>query len=226
VRDFQIFAPAGEWKRIREDPRFVELMRLARAANSLALAWPFLTGPLADESPTARRGRFAALFYTAALLNEGLRTAESLGKWYRNTPQYKEGFGAISANPDLESLHGVLLRIRNKVVFHFDRQPISTGLTRLPELDWVILSYAEETGPTHGETYFDAADAAVLGYLFGDAATDDEYVARLSAFMAQVTSFLNKFLSSSHRLIAVGLLQLGCQKRRVERPLPSDDDAA
>lgn len=226
MKDFQIFAPADVWGRIRHEGRFVELMRLGRAANSLSLAWPFFTAPLDDLSPTARRGRFAALFYTAALLNEGMRAAESLGKWYRDTPQYKEGFGALSADPAIRSLRSSLLaRVRNELVFHFDREPVASGLQRMPDLDWVILSYAEETGPTHGETYFDAADDAVLGYLFGDAATDEEYVARLGDFMSEVTDFLDRFLTASHRLIAIGLIELGCEKRRVERPVEPHDES-
>ena len=225
LKDFQIFAPAAEWKRIRGEPRFIELMRLARAANSLALAWPFLAGDIGDESPNARRGRFAALFYTAALLTEGLRTAEALGKWYSDTTQYQEGFGALLSDAKLKSFQTTLLiRIRNEVVFHFDRQSMAAGLERLPDVDWVILSYAEDTGPTHGETYFDAADDAVLSYLFGDAVTDKEYVARLSDFMSEVTGFLDWFLTASHRLIAVGLIELGCAKRRVERPIASGEE--
>ena len=55
MEEIQIFAPSSEWPRIRDDPRFIELMRLARVANSLALAYGPLQSDPEDQSVHARR---------------------------------------------------------------------------------------------------------------------------------------------------------------------------
>ena len=100
--EIQIIALAADWPTMRVDPRFIELMRLARVANSLALAYPALFLPFTDQSPKARRDRFAGLLFSAALLKEGLHTARSLGRWFRELPQYTEGFGAILSDPAVQ----------------------------------------------------------------------------------------------------------------------------
>jgi hypothetical protein len=220
ILEVQIVALASDWPKIRTDPRFIELMRLARVANSLALAYPALFIPFNDQSPKARRDRFAGLLYSAALLKEGLHTAKSLGRWFRELPQYKEGFGAIFSDPAVQRLESELLdKVRDQLVFHYDRDAIATGLSRLPEGDMIVITYPP-TGPATGETYFDAADDATLGYLFGEAPTDAEYLARLEGFMFAVSGLFTRYLIASHRLIAMGLVQLGCVKRNGDRPIP------
>src|SRR5918996_1913856 len=136
IQDVEIVAPAKEWEKIRVDPRFLELMRLARITNSLSLAYGPLLHTLADQTPQARRDRFAAFFFSAAVLKEGLDTAQSLGRWYHNLPQFKEGFGAILKDAASSALHTELLKkVRNELVFHFDREAIAEGLSHFPAGD-------------------------------------------------------------------------------------------
>ena len=224
LTDIEIVAPHAMWPTIRDDPRFVEIMRLARATNALGLAYGPLAHTLVDQSPSARRERFAAFVYVAALLKEALDTAQSLGKWFRDTEQYKEGFGALLKNPAVQQLRSNDLdSLRDKLVFHFDRDAISKGLGTFPlHGDVRILSYPDD-GPRFGETYFDAADDAVLGFLFGDSASEQEYYAKIEAFMGQVTDLLQAYIQSSHRIIAIGLLQLGCKKKPMVRPVYADE---
>lgn len=222
-RDWEIIAPRDVWQAIRSDERFIELVRVARVVNSLAQAYGPLIHTLEDQSPAARRNRFAAFFYAAALLKEGLDTAQSLGKHFRHLKQYKEGFGAILADADVQGLRSELLsKVRNELVFHFDRDAIAQGLSQFADSDSRILSASEFS---HGEIYYDIADDAVLGYLFGDAPTEKEYVRRLAHFMEELTELANRFMAASHSLLAVALRELGCKKRQSDRPLPPADDA-
>jgi hypothetical protein len=219
----QIIAPPGSWAELRSNESFVELMRLARVANSLALAYGPLLSNVDDQSPKARRERFGGLFYSAAVLEEGLRTARTLGKWFRELEQYREGFAALFADPAVQALEStVLCLVRNEIVFHFDRTPLEIGLSRLPEAEVLLCTYPS-SGPEVGHTYFDVADDAMLGYLFGDAATDGEYLARLSDFMVGTSDLFNRFMKAAHRLVAAGLLSLGCKKRKGIRELHDDD---
>lgn len=224
MAEVQIVADAETWDRMRREPQFVELIRLARVANALSLAYPPIFLPHSDQSPRARRTRFAGLFYSAALLKEALHAARSLGKWFRDKPQYQEGIGAILSDPKMQVLESNIAdKIRDELVFHFDRAAIAIGLERLPTGETVIGSFPD-TGPEIGETHFDIADEAALAYLFGDVASSDEYVARIAQFMDDNTELLRRFLSGAHRLIAIGLLDYGCMKRRVEQlPSPEGD---
>jgi hypothetical protein len=59
--------------------------------------------------------------------------------------------------------------------------------------------------------------------LFGDAPTDEEYVGRLTGFMLGTSELFKQFIIAAHRLVAAGLLSLGCKKRKGVRELHDDD---
>ena len=80
-------------------------------------------------------------------------------------------------------------------------------------METVVGSFPE-SGPAIGETYFELADLAVFAYLFGDAATNEQYLGRIEAFMMENNELFSRFLSGAHRLVAIGLLEYGCLKRR------------
>jgi hypothetical protein len=43
--------------------------------------------------------------------------------------------------------------------------------------------------------------------------------------MVKVNSLMLRFMSASHRIVAIGLLELGCKKRVMLRPVSSSDPA-
>ena len=187
-------------------------MRLARVANSLTLAYAPLFIPISDQRPGARRARFAELLHSAALLKEGLHTCRSLAKWFRDKVQYSEGIESLLRDPHIQQFETEIAhKIRNEIAFRFDREAMAVGMARLPDQEMIVASYPPE-GPAIGETYFDVADDAILGYLFGDAQTGTEYLHRLEAFMTRNAELLTRFLQASHRLVAIGLVDLGCRK--------------
>jgi hypothetical protein len=226
VRDIEIVVPAERWATVRSDDRFIELMRLARAVNSLGIAFPPLQLTLADQSPSARRNRFAAFFYAAAIIKEGLDTAQSLGRWYRELPQYREGLASILRDKDVKQFRtDVLDPIRDKLVFHFDRDALTAGFAAMVLEGDVRIASFPDTGPQLGETHFDAADDAVLGFLFGDRIDEDTFLVRVEKFMKQLVALMNRFIPASHKLIAKGMIDLGCSKKWMDRHPGFDDDA-
>src|SRR2546426_2475121 len=178
VKDHGIYVPAERWPSFCTDPAFVELLRLARVVNFLGLTFTPILIHMEDQSPRARRDRFSGFFCAAALLHEGLRTAESLGKYFRALPQYKSGFALILSDPEIAALRsGDLGKIRNELVFHFDRAPLETGLAKLHEGDTLVATASDEF--KQADIYFDVVDHALLAYLCGDAATQVEIDARV-----------------------------------------------
>lgn len=207
-----VYASAKDWPALRNAPQFVEIMRLARIVNSLGLAYHPFVSDLEDNSPGTRRDRFAAFTYSAALMHEGLRTAEGLAKHFRHLKEYRDGFQKIFADRSVQELRSTLLGpIRNKIVFHFDLEAIATGLDRFPDEENLIATLSNP--PQQGEIYFDAADDASLGFLFGDADTKEDYNQRLSEFIEENSALFKRFMRASHSLIPVALAELGCYKK-------------
>src|SRR2546430_9340093 len=218
LQDRGVYASAERWRVLRSDPAFVELVRLARVTNQLTLAWPPLLAPLEDQRPKARRERFAAFFYAAALLHEALHVAQSLGQHFRELPQYRSGFAAIFADSGVTALRTQLLdRIRDRLVFHFDRECLAGGLGHFPEGETLIATAPDFM---QGEIYFDVADDALLAYLFGDAPTEAEYLVRVGWLMEQVTCLFKRFMQAAHSLIPAALNEVGCYIKPVDRPAP------
>ncbi len=221
VQDRAIYASADRWKSLRADAGFLEIVRLSRVLNSLSLNYSPILIPLDDQSPKARRDRFGAFVYIAALLQEGLLVAQSLGKHFRDLPQYRSGFAAILGDPSVVALRsGDLAKIRNELVFHFDRDSLAVGLSHFPEGKTVIATASHELKA--GEFYFDLADDALLAYLYGDAPNEEEYIARVARLMEQVSSLFQRFIEAGHRLIPAALAQMGCEAEPFQRPAPPE----
>jgi hypothetical protein len=221
--DKGVYVSGERWRELRVEPPFIELIRLARVANSLALAYAPLLAPLEDQSPAARRDRFAAMVYAGALLHEGLHTAQGLGKHFRDLPQYREGFARLLGDKSVNEFRSrVLDRLRDELVFHSDRESIARGLAEFAEAETLILSASEFQ---EGSIYFDIADEAVLGCLFGSATTEADYLRSISEFLEQTTDLFQRFMRAAHSLIPAALRKMGAYSKPMARPPAPDDDA-
>ena len=221
-RDKGVFASAERWATLRSEPAFLELVRLARVTNALALVYPPIFVSHDDQSPAARRDRFAAMVYAGALLHEGLHVAQGLGKHFRDLKQYKEGFAKLLGDRGVGKFRTKTLdKVRDKLVFHVDRESIAKGLARYPEGETLIATASDFS---QGHSYFDLADEVVLGYLFGDALTADEYLARVESFLGETSDLHSRYMRAAHSLIPAALRRMGCYRRSILRPQPPTDD--
>jgi hypothetical protein len=224
--DTGLYLSASDWARVRTDPAFVELVRLARVVNQLTLCFPPLMASLDDQSPRARRERAAAIVFAAALLHEGLITAEGLARHYRELTQYKEEFAPLFGDPQVQAFRASTIgRIRNELVFHVERDTIAQGLAAFPAGETLVATTAERDW-SHGQIYFDIADDALLGALFGDAETPAAYFERVGEMFDSTSALLKRFMRASHRLIPAALHSLGAYTKPTERPSPPVDSAS
>jgi hypothetical protein len=223
INDKGVYASAEVWASIRSNAAFIELVRLARITNALALAYPPVLVSLEDQSPSARRDRFVAMAYAGSLIHEGLIVAQSLGKHFRDLKQYKEGFAELFGDEKVKRFRTQTLdRLRDELVFHVDRDSVAEGLQRFPEGETLI---ATATEFRQGEIYFDLADEIVLGYLFGQAETQEQYFAEVGTFIEQIADLLNRYMRASHSLIPAALREMGCYVKPFRRPDSIPDDA-
>jgi hypothetical protein len=121
-------------------------------------------------------------------------------------------------DPEVRALQGEALgHLRDRLVFHFDRDAIAEGIAALKGDELTIASY-HQPGPTYGETYYDLADAAMVSYVFLRGRSDEDFAAASEEFLKGIGRLFVRFLHASHRMIAKGLVELGCAKRLVDRP--------
>lgn len=220
--DRGLYASKKRFGRLRSDPAFVEIVRLARVTNALAFAYPPLLITTEDQSPSARRDRFAAMAYAGALLHEGLHVAQGLGKHFRELPQYKAGFAKLLGDRKVSTFRKeVLNKLRDELVFHVDAKSVAAGLLNFPEEETLIASMSDSR---HGNIYFDFADEVALGYLCGNAETAEEYTANISTFIEQVAEMLNRYMAAAHSLIPAALRKMGCTIKPFTRPDAILDD--
>lgn len=213
ARDQEIVIPQAEWRAARTSHQFIDLARLARATNALAMAYPVLMIPIEYQSPRARRDRTAAFIYTGGVLVEGLKVSRSLGKHFRNLPQYRSGFGAIHADKGVQALERRFLqRLRDKAAFHFEREVF---VQALPELEYDPVRLASARGFSAGAIYFDFVDDATLVYLTG-AKSDEEHLRLLEEYMVGTAQLANRFLRAAHSLIPRVLREFGGKKRSLK----------
>ena len=216
TKDKGVFASKELWASIRTDPAFVELVRLARVTNALALAYPPLLVSLEDQSPAARRDRFVAMAYAGSLLHEGLIVAQGLGKHFRHLKQYKKGFARLFSDKTIKEFRKkTLSKLRDELVFHVDRESVAQGLRQFPDAETLI---ATSVNFRQGDIYFDLADEIVLDYLYGHAETEEEYLAEVGKFIERIADLLNLYMRASHSLISAALNELGCHIKPFERP--------
>jgi hypothetical protein len=86
ARDKEIIISQAQWRAVRASPHFVDLTRLARATNALAMAYPVLMIRVEYQSPRARRDRTAAFLYVGGVLIEGLKVSRSLANSEQSMP--------------------------------------------------------------------------------------------------------------------------------------------
>lgn len=213
---WEVVASADEFRELRLDPCIVPLLRIARVTNALSLGMLGMLRPIEDQSPAGHRVRWSALFYTGALLHEGLQIAEGLAETLRSLPAYRDGFAAIQADPEVQALRrDFLKRLRNQATFHVDAAVFRSVLGSDTDRSEVV--FASGRGKQAGEIYFDLADHLAVEYLIGGPYTSERGWQSLEVLMTGISDLARRFNIAAHSLVPAALAQMGWHLR--ERPL-------
>ena len=157
----------------------------------------------------ARSQRINSFLFTSSVLYEGFLTVERQGKAFKDLDSYRNGFGVLLKDKSVQSLRqSVLQRMRNKFVFHFDRDVAKEAFDhfQLPEY-----KFASGIGKASGEMYFGLADEAVMNYLMQPANNepDESVKARYKKIVQETTQLMGRFTESSERLMADAIEGMG-----------------
>jgi hypothetical protein len=210
---WQAGVTANEFRAIQKDPRLPPLLALARLSNAMSIAHHGLGTSLKWQSPRAIKERTSAFLYVAGMLHEGLILAESLGKHFRDLPQYREEFATILSDQNVRTLRTRYLKpLRNQAVFHFDRDAAAAALAQIDvESDVIFLTGGE---PNAAGVYFNLADDLAIRHLIGEFKDQERFLTELEAFMTQTTALFKRFTKATQRLIPAAFRQLGARRLR------------
>ena len=204
-----ISLPRGDFERIKKDPRFVRVVQLGRIVN--ALRYTHMAGAASSAEPesSGRRQRIASFLYLTGLLYEGFRVADVLGKDFKTSVAFQNGFARLSKKPEVARLRqGILNDLRNKAVFHNDDEVVEIGLD-LIDVDPVV--FARSLDGTWGTTHYDLADLAVLKYAFRSAPAVD-LDQQIRTTLPLILNVAVEFGESAEALMGEVLLELGWRR--------------
>ena len=201
------------------DDRFLALLTLARFVNALRFCQQAGTDAQDKDAPSGSRQRINSFWFCGSVLYEGFRVAESLRKYYRDLNSFKNGFAILLKDEDISALRETLLkRMRNKFVFHFDRDVAGEALNnfKLP-----TYTFAVSRGRAPEEMYFNLADEAVNNYLLQPKAeeSDHDLQVRLENLMGQIKNIIGRFVRATEDLMAEALAGMGWNVEKRSRGL-------
>jgi len=194
---------------LKKDERFLDLLTLARFFNALRFCQQPVIDAMSSDRPSASRQSINSFLFASSVLYEGFLLVEKLGQYFRDFDSFKNGFAVLLRDKKIRTLREtVLKRMRNKFVFHFDRD---IALEALKDFELPNYRFATGFGKASGELYYGLADEVVMNYLLQPQPndTDGELNKRLRSMMKDITELMGQFIEAAERLIAEVLVTMG-----------------
>jgi hypothetical protein len=206
---WDVFCTKEIFEKLKNDERFLNLLTLARFFNALRFCQQPVIDARSSTRPSSSRQSINSFLFASSVLYEGFLLAEKLGQYFRDLESFKNGFAVLFRDNKIRTLREtVLKRMRNKFVFHFDRDIVSEALEyfELPNY-----RFATGFGKSSGELYYGLADEAVMNYLLQSKPndTDIELNNRLKTMMTDITQLMGEFTNAAEQLIAEVLISMG-----------------
>lgn len=210
---WEIFCPSEKIAAFRNDERLVALLTLARIVNSMRFTQVAVISVTDESTPSNKRQRMNSFLYLGALLYEGLKFTETLGKHFRNLKSFKEGFQEIQRDENVKELIQSLLDpVRNRIVFHYDGPITADSLQTIDFSDYV---FATSHGETRCDVYYELADQTIVHFLIRPYKNQEEMEQRFKDFVKRTADLSRRFGDAADKLIAEGLKMLGWRFRKL-----------
>lgn len=178
------------------------LLTLARVINALRFCQKSAIDTKAVASPARTRTRINSFLFAASVLYEGFLAVERLAMYFKDLDSYRNGFAVLLKDRATQSLRqSVLKRMKNKFVFHFDRDVAKESFEHF---ELPIYRFASDTGKASGKMYFGLADEAVMNYLLqpADDESDESIRTGYEKILQDTTQLMGRFTESAERLMA------------------------
>ena len=203
------------------DERLHMLLTLGRIVNALRFTQQAVTDIRDPDKPAGDRQRINSFLFLGAILCEGMGFVRNqLGKHFRHLTSFKKGFQELFRDQAVENLlrsnMGELWKVRNKIVFHYDRESVQQGLTNIPTVERNKVPFVQGYQDRIGDVYFSLCDDVVVRYLVGPVQEESEFLAKLDELMGKALQLSDRFGSAAEELITDGLKELGWVAKEVD----------
>ena len=199
---YDITCSQETFDRLKTDERFLALLTLARVINALRFCQKAAIDAKAVAGAAGDRTRINSFLFEASVLYEGFLAVERLAMHFKDFDSYRNGFAVLLKDSATQSLRqSVLHRMRNKFVFHFDRDVAKESFDHF---ELPVYKFASGTGEASGEMYFGLADEAVMNYLLqpADKEPDESVKTRYEKILQDTAQLMGRFTESAERLMA------------------------
>lgn len=208
-RRWEITLSKEEFERVKQDERFWAILTLARILNALRFVQLAGLSAESNDTPYTQRQRLNSFLFLGAILYDGLIFARSLGKHFREFPEFKDGFGRLFEDREVRDFSdNMLSKLRNKFVFHFDKDVAPEAIRSLDLTQYVFASGADRhTGTVH----YWLADVASLFCLLDqdNGVSIGDLQAWFTNLIHRTTDLSGRFGTAAEELIAAAMEGLG-----------------
>lgn len=204
---WKIICPENKFNKLRREEKFWALLTLARIVNSLHFCQIPALDAQNEDTPSSKRQLTNSFLFACSVLYEGLKVADTLGRYFKELPSFQCGFAALLKDPKTKKLRNTLLKkLRNKSVFHFDSEVAEKGLKNLNLPHYTFVS---GYGTSTKEIYFDLADNSFISFLLSEQYPDSDPKKVWQEFVVVITDLMGKFSKSAQTLIEDVLFETG-----------------
>jgi hypothetical protein len=205
----EIVLAEDKFNELRNDKTFLAILTLARCVNALRFCQTPLIESKRKSTPAVSRQVLNSVLLASSVLYEGLKVADSLGRDFKSLVSFREGFGKLLKKPETKKLRsGILRKMRNKFVFHFDQDVAAVALTHF---ELPSYKFAVGRGTARGHLYYALADEISVHYLLDPEGekSNDQLEKTYIQFTQGIADLMVEFDDAAEELIAETLLQQG-----------------
>lgn len=198
---FDITCSETIFNNLKTDERFLNLLTLARVVNALNFCHKATVDAKNSSEPDSARSTINSFLYASSILYEGFKVVDRLQKNFKNLDSFKTGFGALLKDKNVKKMReSVLKQMRNRFVFHFDRDVAMESFKNFKPSQY---NFAIIAGITSGEMYYSLADEVVMNYLLQPAPneSDESMKQRFIIIIQDIADIMCKFNESAERLM-------------------------
>ncbi len=209
----EVYISNDDFNQLRSNPQLSSLLTLARVVNALNFCFRVLKDFSGDESPAGRRQHINAFLFSTGVLYGGLEITDTLTKHFGNRASFQAGFGSLLADSRTENLRTKVLKpLRDKTVFHFDRD-VATKTINSFNLDLPSYLFVTASGNKAGDIYYNLADEVAINFVLGEPTSEEEERRRLAEILSDTADVLKRFVEAANTLIADVLKEMGWYRR-------------
>ncbi|MFH1935736.1 MAG: hypothetical protein ABIN18_29725 [Pseudomonadota bacterium] len=206
---YDISCAKDKFNTLKTDERFLGLLTLARFVNALRFCQKAGIDSQSTPGRAGERDRINSFFFISSILYEGFILVEKIEKYFKDIDSFKKGFSSLLKDRSVKSFRKLVRkRIRNKFVFHFDKDVAKESLENLELPEYI---FASGIGKSSGEMVFVLAEEIAINYLLQPTQneSDKDLTLRFQEIIEDTADIMRRFDESTENLIAEALPKMG-----------------